>query len=205
MNRTEDRIFDSPEVTGFVRKTAEHCKSMDKHTALKAGVNLRDMFWLCNAKTPQEAQTRVEFFSRTCLTVEEATDQELQELGYDRSNPPNNHQLIFDDPVSAETLYYHKAKVFVIDTSVYMPWLKSLLQGLKNAATGRPRVTFVQRKVTRLSEFTNANIVVNCSGLGAKEIANDNAMVPIRGQYVRIRAPAIQALHFADHSFICPR
>jgi D-amino-acid oxidase len=36
-------------------------------------------------------------------------------------------------------------------------------------------------------------VVVNCSGLGARELVGDSSMTPIRGQVVRVRNPGIRS------------
>lgn len=69
----------------------------------------------------------------------------------------------------------------IIDMSMYMPYLHRtfLAQG------GRT----VERSVGDFAEaFTEASVVINCSGLGARELAHDAAVHPVRGQVVRIPA-----------------
>src|SRR5207247_2485815 len=45
----------------------------------------------------------------------------------------------------------------------------------------------MQRRVEELAEaLAECATVVNCSGLGARELVRDNALYPIRGQIVRI-------------------
>lgn len=56
------------------------------------------------------------------------------------------------------------------------------------AAGGR----FEQRKVHNFeSGFEDADLIINCAGLGSKEIANDVNTYPVRGQIARIKAPWI--------------
>lgn len=47
-----------------------------------------------------------------------------------------------------------------------------------------------QRALSSLGEFENP-MVVNCAGLGAREVAGDGRMVPIRGQVVRVKNPGV--------------
>ena len=68
----------------------------------------------------------------------------------------------------------------VIDTRVYLDYLMRRFQ----AQGGQ----ILPRVVTDLAEaFAQSNIVVNCSGLGARELVEDRDLHPARGQAVRIK------------------
>uniref|UniRef100_F6RJQ4 D-amino-acid oxidase n=1 Tax=Ciona intestinalis TaxID=7719 RepID=F6RJQ4_CIOIN len=167
MNRTYDKIYDNSDVTGYIQKTVEHLKTVDHKTSWDFGLRTREMLWIYNAQSPEDAE---EFFAQTCLSVRKATDEELAKLNNDKKN------------------------ILKLQPVFYLPWLRSRL---------------LKKKVSRLSEFDEADIIVNCSGVGAREVANDKAVTPVRGQYVRVRAPENLVLHtylqFSDHSFVCPR
>jgi D-amino-acid oxidase len=67
----------------------------------------------------------------------------------------------------------------VIDVPTYMPFLKQKVQ----ASGGRILI----RDIKKFAElFTDYGLVINCSGIGARELANDNGVFPIRGQLVRV-------------------
>jgi D-amino-acid oxidase len=59
----------------------------------------------------------------------------------------------------------------VVDTSVHLPWLADRLRALGG----------------RLAQRT----VVNCAGLGARELAGDPSLNAVRGQIVRVAAPGV--------------
>lgn len=66
----------------------------------------------------------------------------------------------------------------------------------------------VQRELPSLDEIGPDNtLIINCSGLGARELAHDEGVFPIRGQTVRVDAPQIQQGFMDDDSFtyIFPR
>jgi D-amino-acid oxidase len=48
------------------------------------------------------------------------------------------------------------------------------------------------RAISSLEEAGEANVVVNCAGLGARELVGDPSMEPIRGQIVRVRNPGLE-------------
>jgi D-amino-acid oxidase len=70
------------------------------------------------------------------------------------------------------------------DMPRYLGWLTGRVQALG----GR----IEQRVVTGLSEAGGtADVVVNCSGLGARQLAGDDAVEPVWGQHVVVSAPFV--------------
>jgi D-amino-acid oxidase len=81
----------------------------------------------------------------------------------------------------------------VIDTSVYLNYLRSRFE----AAGG---VIVEGKTVHDLSEaFAVCDMVVNCTGLGARELAHDSAFRPTRGQVVRVRQNGFTRVLIDDH------
>jgi D-amino-acid oxidase len=69
------------------------------------------------------------------------------------------------------------AEVPLCETPVYLPWLRARV-----AANG---ARFVRREAQDLAEgFAAAEVVVNCTGLGARELCGDRALRAARGQVV---------------------
>ena len=67
----------------------------------------------------------------------------------------------------------------IIETPIYIPWLMRQYEALGGAIQ--------RRQVHDLSEaLAEAEVVVNCAGLGARELARDPAVYPSRGQLVRV-------------------
>src|SRR5262249_4278108 len=48
--------------------------------------------------------------------------------------------------------------------------------------------------------FTQYNVVVNCAGLGARELLPDPTMYPIRGQVVRVAHPGFDYFILDEHN-----
>ncbi|MFD8175055.1 FAD-dependent oxidoreductase [Streptomyces sp. NPDC059709] len=71
----------------------------------------------------------------------------------------------------------------LIDMSTHLPWLRERLI----AAGG----TVENRAVTELAE-ADAPVVVNCTGLAARELVPDPAVRPVRGQLVVVENPGIR-------------
>ncbi len=74
------------------------------------------------------------------------------------------------------------ARLPLIDMSTHLPWLRERLL----AAGG----TVEDRAVTDLAE-ADAPVVVNCTGLGARDLVPDPAVRPVRGQLVVVENPGI--------------
>lgn len=92
----------------------------------------------------------------------------------------------------------------VIDTSIYLDYLRSQFE----AAGG---VIVANRKVRDLSEaFAACNLIVNCTGLGARELVHDARLRPSRGQVARIRHNGFRRVILDDYgpnslAYIVPR
>nr|WP_202438045.1 FAD-dependent oxidoreductase [Streptomyces sp. SID5910] len=74
------------------------------------------------------------------------------------------------------------ARLPLIDMSAHLPWLRERL-----AAAGGVVET---RAVADLAEV-GAPVVVNCTGLGARELVPDASVRPVRGQLVVVENPGI--------------
>jgi D-amino-acid oxidase len=70
-----------------------------------------------------------------------------------------------------------------VDMSLHLPWLVGRLRTLGGAIE--------RRHVTALDDL-EADVVVNCAGLGARELAGDASLTAVRGQVVRVTAPGVQ-------------
>lgn len=44
----------------------------------------------------------------------------------------------------------------------------------------------MEKTVKSLKDLFDYDLIINCSGLGARELCNDRHMVPIRGQVTKV-------------------
>ncbi|XP_008569751.1 PREDICTED: D-aspartate oxidase [Galeopterus variegatus] len=71
--------------------------------------------------------------------------------------------------------------------SAYLPWLEKRVKG-----SGGLMLT---RRIEDLWELhPSFDIVVNCSGLGSRQLAGDSKIFPVRGQVLQVQAPWVK--HF---------
>ena len=92
---------------------------------------------------------------------------------------------------------------------------KSYLQYVTDILLSTNKVKFIQRKLDSLADipstlgsihidFNSIDAIVNCTGLGAYTLLNDNSMYPIRGQVIRVKAPWMNTVYFFGSSYIIP-
>lgn len=79
----------------------------------------------------------------------------------------------------------HAFTVPVVEMPVYLDYLLG-----RFATSGG----VVERRTVRSleEEAGTCGVLVNCAGLGARELANDEDVAPIRGQVVRVRNPGVE-------------
>lgn len=95
-----------------------------------------------------------------------------------------------------------EARVPVIETPLYLSWLLARVRALGGVLE--------QRTVTDVAETRGFDVLVNCTGLGARELFGDSECFPIRGQIVRVERGAVErALYFRDadggFGYVVPR
>ena len=87
-------------------------------------------------------------------------------------------------PGFARTAAGYRFAAPVADMSVYLPWLVRRLEALGGAL----RIAALHDLDEALGR---APVVVNCAGLGARELDGDRSLVPVRGQVVYVEQAGI--------------
>ncbi|EGZ07284.1 hypothetical protein PHYSODRAFT_319218 [Phytophthora sojae] len=105
------------------------------------------------------------------------------------------------EQVSPDAVHGFAFGTIIYNTGVFMTWLQKQVRQLGG--------TFEQRRVTDFDE-ENCDLLVNCSGLAAKELAKDDTVYPIRGQVIKVHNPKLDkyaAVIHRDghHTYIIPR
>lgn len=86
---------------------------------------------------------------------------------------------------------------------VYLPWLEARVRDLGGV--------FTRRRLRAVDDVADeCDVVVNCSGLGARDLVPDPAMHPVRGQVVRVANPGLSlSVRDEDHpggrAYVHPR
>lgn len=113
--------------------------------------------------------------------------------------PPGSYRPIEASQLLPGYIEGDEAEVPLIETQIFLPWLQSQLK--------EKGVRFQQRTITGLNELKGYDRVVNCSGLGARELCNDVSLIPYRGQ-VALLSPNVDLPIFLDNEkpqYIVPR
>ncbi len=80
---------------------------------------------------------------------------------------------------------------YMCESVYYLPWLtkKFIAKGGK----------ILQKKINDLSEVSSsADIIVNCSGVGARYLSNDKEVEPLKGHLLRVEAPWLKHFIISD-------
>ncbi|MGV3711024.1 MAG: FAD-dependent oxidoreductase [Gemmatimonas sp.] len=92
------------------------------------------------------------------------------------------------------------ASVPIIDMSIYLAWLEREV-----VSRG---VAIEYREIESIAEtFGVADVVVNCAGVDARTLLNDDAVYGVRGQIQVVDAPAVTTFYLDDEgpTYIIPR
>lgn len=95
-----------------------------------------------------------------------------------------------------------KYRTFFIDVPIYLRWL----EGTFLANNGK--LILLAKKFEDVEEFRElpADVIFNCTGLGARELCHDNKMRPIKGQIVETDPqPDMDWSISADGFYVYPR
>lgn len=88
----------------------------------------------------------------------------------------------------------YKMNVPLAETQLYLDFLLNKFKTLNGKVT--------VRKVESLDEFNSENtLIVNCTGLGSRELINDRALYPIHGQIVKAKPRSEVNCIVADFAF----
>ena len=77
-----------------------------------------------------------------------------------------------------------KFSTFIVTGTDYMTFLMHKIRTLGGI--------LVEKNVESLSELSSFDVIVNCAGLAARELASDSAVYPVKGLLVAVHAPWIK-------------
>ena len=110
------------------------------------------------------------------------------------------YRRAFTDELPSGFVDGYFARVPVIDMSIYLAWLEREVR-----ARG---VLIVQRTVQRVTDAKGvADVVINCTGVSAREVSNDAEVYGVRGQVQVVTAPSVTRYYIDDAgpTYIIPR
>jgi D-amino-acid oxidase len=113
--------------------------------------------------------------------------------------PPGSYRPIPLTQLLPGYLEGDEAEVPLIETQIFLPWLQQQL-----VMAG---VSFHQQEIIAFDQLDDHDLIVNCTGLGARELCKDEQLIPYRGQ-VALLAPKENLPIFLDNEkpqYIVPR
>ncbi|CAF0893123.1 unnamed protein product [Rotaria sordida] len=73
------------------------------------------------------------------------------------------------------------------------------LRELRRFLVQDSRVKFIKKKIHSFNELMNkTDVIINCTGLGSRQLTNDQTVRSARGQIIRIHAPWIKSVYNFD-------
>lgn len=89
-----------------------------------------------------------------------------------------------------------RARIPLIDMPVHLGWLTRRLEAAGGHVEAREALSLPQAETE-----SGASVVVNCTGLGARELVPDSSVRPVRGQLVVVENPGVEEWFTAvDHA-----
>ena len=55
----------------------------------------------------------------------------------------------------------------------------------------------IQSRVKTLDELSGYDVIVNCTGIGARDLVGDEKVIPVRGQVIKVHAPGVKCAKFS--------
>ena len=110
----------------------------------------------------------------SCITMrmgKEFLEEECQVPGWSDSIP--HFRILDDEEIASGYSFGWEIEAPVIEMQIYMPWLMGRFEELGG------EINIV--KINSISELPG-EVLVNCCGLGGKELCNDHDLEPVRGQ-----------------------
>lgn len=154
----------------------------------------------------------LEHFSKLYNVGKDATDKGISRSSgvfvkpQDKKGPawykdmfPSNYQ----DLCSANGQELAQCSTYLVSPSKYLSYLMNKIQQLGGV--------LVKHKVESVSELSSFDVIVNCTGLRARDLASDINVYPIKGTVVSIKAPWIKewllegVVHSPRRTYCLPR
>jgi D-amino-acid oxidase len=89
--------------------------------------------------------------------------------------PEGSYQVIPKKSLAKGIAKAYDVRVPLIETQIFLPYLKEFLTARK--------VRFEKTEIKNLDELSSSyNLIINCTGLGARNLCDDASVVPVRGQ-----------------------
>lgn len=151
--------------------TVRHLQELSRDPATAEAIHLARVtgYRLLGGKAP------LPFWRDAVLAFKELGEKEVEGLKV-KVSPKYKHAWMY--------------QTFMLECPSYLPWLMERFRrngGLVEC-----------KKVSSLSEFDGYDAVINCAGLGARDLVGDASVYPIRGQILALKGVNLDAIYEND-------
>lgn len=113
--------------------------------------------------------------------------------------PEGSIQMMPEEKLRPGVAKAYDVQVPLIETQIFLPYLQQYLAS--------QNVRFEKKEIKNLQTLSSYDIIINCTGLGAKDLCNDEALVPVRGQVALIETSTDFPIYLDNEKplYIVPR
>lgn len=131
--------------------------------------------------------------------LKDSADQ--SDLWWLQAIPQKAYTNISKDDLPAGYVNGWTAQVPLMETPIYLPYLMKRLEAGGGKIISGEKITDID------ALLSSAEWVVNCTGLGSKELVGDQSLSPVRGQIAVVDAPGVDAIYVDSESptYLVPR
>lgn len=93
-----------------------------------------------------------------------------------------NYREVYKNGLTNNYVYKQEKNIFLINSKQHIHFIMNMLFNKK--------ISIHKGKITSIHQLTNKyDIIINCTGLGSRELFNDQNIYPVRGQVVILSKP----------------
>ena len=87
----------------------------------------------------------------------------------------------------------------LIETQIFLPYLQHIFE--------KRNVVFERKLISSFDEVQGFDIIINCSGLGARDLCHDTSVIPVRGQVALLEPQTSLSIYLDNDTplYIVPR
>jgi D-amino-acid oxidase len=115
---------------------------------------------------------------------------EEQEMTWVSFMPQGSYRVLEQNEYDEVYKIAYEVRVPLIETQIFLPWLMNELE--------KRNVLIAKKEIQSFDEIDDADLIINCAGLGARKLCNDEEVIPIRGQ-VALLSPNKNCSIFLDN------
>lgn len=108
-------------------------------------------------------------------------------------------KMVPQEELAPNVLKAYDVLVPLIETQIFLPYLQNLFAARN--------VIFEKQAVNDFDELSAFDIIINCTGLGARNLCHDETIIPIRGQVVLLETNTAMPIYMDNETplYIVPR